>query len=42
LRAGSYADVLAVIRPLVGEHGPEAERWFFADAAQTAYRWQQS
>jgi len=42
LRAGSYADVLAVIRPLVAEHGPEAERWFFADAAQSAYRWQQS
>ena len=41
LRAGSYADVLAVIRPLVAEHGPEAERWFFADAAQAAYRWQQ-
>ena len=41
LRAGSYADVLAVIRPLVAEYGPEAERWFFADAAQAAYQWQQ-
>lgn len=41
LRAGSYADVLAVIRPLVAEHGPEAERWFFAEAAQAAYRWRQ-
>ena len=41
LRAGSYADVLDVIRPLVAERGPEAERWFFAEAAQAAYRWQQ-
>ncbi len=42
LRAGSYADVLAVIRPLVAEHGPEAERWFFAEASQAAYRWRQA
>lgn len=41
LRAGSYADVLNVIRPLVAERGPEAERWFFAGAAEAAYRWQQ-
>ena len=41
LRAGSYADVLAAIRPLVAEHGPEAERWFFAEAAQAPYRWRQ-
>ncbi len=40
LRAGSYADVLNVIRPLVAERGSEAERWFFAEAAQAAYRWQ--
>jgi hypothetical protein len=33
--------VLDVIRPLVAERGPEAERWFFAEAAQAAYRWQQ-
>lgn len=42
LRAGSYADVLAVIRPLVAEHGRDAERWFFAEASEAAYRWRQA
>ena len=41
LRVGSYTDILNVIRPLVIERGPEAERWFFCNASQAAYRWQQ-
>ena len=38
-RAGSYADVLGIVRPFFAAKGREAERWFFADASRAAYRW---
>jgi hypothetical protein len=38
-RAGSYAEVLGIVRPFFAAKGPEAERWFFAAASRAAYRW---
>jgi len=40
-RSGGYADVLGVVTPYVRRQGPDAERWFFADASRAAYRWDQ-
>lgn len=38
-KAGTYAEVLAIVRPYVEARGPAAEREFYADAARAAYRW---
>jgi len=38
-RAGSYADVLGIVRQFFKGKGAEAERWFFADASRAAYHW---
>jgi len=38
-KAGTYAEVLAIVRPYVAARGPVAERQFFAGAARAAYRW---
>ena len=38
-RTGSYADILGVVRPFIDRKGPEAQRWFFAEASRDAYRW---
>jgi len=38
-RAATYADVLGIVRPFVDRRGPEASRWFFAEAARAAYSW---
>ncbi|MFM8804388.1 MAG: amidohydrolase family protein, partial [Planctomycetia bacterium] len=38
-KASSYADVLGIVKPYVDRKGPEAQRWFFAEAARAAYRW---
>jgi len=38
-KASSYAEVLDIVKPYVERKGPEAERWFYADASRAAYRW---
>ena len=38
-KAAEYADVLGIVKPYVVNKGPEAERWFYAEAARAAYRW---
>jgi predicted TIM-barrel fold metal-dependent hydrolase len=38
-KASSYAEVLDIVKPYVARKGPEAERWFYADASRAAYRW---
>jgi predicted TIM-barrel fold metal-dependent hydrolase len=38
-KASSYADVLGIVKPYVARKGPEAERWFYAEASRAAYRW---
>ena len=38
-KASSYAEVLGIVKPYVARKGPEAERWFYADASRAAYRW---
>jgi len=38
-KASSYAEVLGIVKPYVAGKGPEAERWFYADASRAAYRW---
>jgi len=38
-KASSYAEVLDIVKPYVAGKGPEAERWFYADASRAAYRW---
>jgi L-fuconolactonase len=38
-KASSYAEVLDIVKPYVGRKGPEAERWFYAEASRAAYRW---
>lgn len=38
-KAAAYADVLGIVKPYVAKKGPEAERWFYAEAARAAYRW---
>lgn len=38
-KAGTYAEVLAIVQPYVAARGPAAERQFYADAARAAYRW---
>jgi hypothetical protein len=41
-RASSYAEVLGIVKPYVARKGPEAERWFYAEASRAAYRWVES
>lgn len=38
-RAACYADVLGIVKPYVASKGAEAERWFYAEASRSAYRW---
>ena len=38
-KASSYAEVLDIVKPYVTRKGPEAERWFYAEASRAAYRW---
>lgn len=38
-KAGTYAEVMAIVKPYVAARGPAAERQFYADAARAAYRW---
>ena len=38
-KASSYAEVLDIVKPYVARKGPEAERWFYAEASRAAYRW---
>ena len=38
-KASSYAEVLGIVKPYVERKGPEAERWFYAEASRAAYRW---
>ena len=38
-KAASYAEVLGIVPPYVARKGPEAERWFYAEASRAAYRW---
>jgi predicted TIM-barrel fold metal-dependent hydrolase len=38
-KASSYAEVLGIVKPYVSRKGPEAERWFYAEASRAAYRW---
>ena len=38
-KASSYAEVLDIVKPYVARKGPEAEKWFYADASRAAYRW---
>jgi L-fuconolactonase len=38
-KASSYAEVLDIVKPYVARKGPEAQRWFYADASRAAYRW---
>jgi len=38
-RATGYANVLGIVTPFVRAAGPAAERSFFHDASQAAYRW---
>lgn len=38
-RAGTYADIMAVVRPFIGGKGPEAAKWFFGETSRQAYRW---
>jgi predicted TIM-barrel fold metal-dependent hydrolase len=38
-KAASYAEVLGIVQPYVARKGPEAERWFYAEASRAAYRW---
>jgi predicted TIM-barrel fold metal-dependent hydrolase len=38
-RATGYANVLGIVAPFVRAAGPAAERSFFHDASQAAYRW---
>lgn len=38
-KASNYAEVLGIVKPYVERKGPEAERWFFAEASRSAYRW---
>ncbi len=38
-KASAYAEVLDIVKPYVARKGPEAEKWFYADASQAAYRW---
>ena len=38
-KASSYAEVLGIVKPYVTRKGPEAERWFDAEASRAAYRW---
>ena len=38
-KASTYAEVLDIVKPYVARKGPEAERWFYAEASRAAYRW---
>ena len=38
-KASSYAEVLDIVKPYIARKGPEAERWFYAEASRAAYRW---
>ena len=38
-KAAAYAEVLDIVKPYVTRKGPEAERWFYAEASRAAYRW---
>ena len=38
-KASSYAEVLDIVKPYVARKGPEAQRWFYAEASRAAYRW---
>lgn len=38
-RTAAYDGVLGIVKPYVARKGPEAERWFYAEASRAAYRW---
>ena len=38
-KASTYAEVLDIVKPYVARKGPEAQRWFYAEASRAAYRW---
>jgi predicted TIM-barrel fold metal-dependent hydrolase len=38
-RGGTYTDMFAITQPYVQARGAGAERWFYSESSQAAYRW---